>query len=763
MTGEVAAPKETSTDRQAVEGLWHVRRGFEVAFAIAYVVLVFGLLSHVTSHDIYLDSFLGSLIGRGGGALREVSGCDNGTVAGWLWWALSGSLFAAGGAWLVGFFAVALATAGFWVLLAVVRRTTSIAIAGPLLILAAYSARACFVPGGPAAGIFFLGLLSALVVGLVTASGRRFWVAVPLMMLWANIDVTWVAGACLCAGTLVALSLGQVPRRGEKMTAFAVALIATLANPDGYRLWTATLGLPFAAKSMNAWAAPIGESVSWQYWYVYAAAFAALVLAGLSRQWAALALAIASVLLCLKGLAAAWAGIAATSALGAVALALPSAVSAIARRSGAPDGTAVWIEKALGPSGDDEDDVTLSDAVVRKRYALAIVLSGAGVAACALLFAYSAVGSAAYKFGLDPGTSALPVKAVAFARENGLKGLVVTRPSSPAWAGYVLYSGWPELTVTADSRPLATREEDLELTAKVFGIAGDRRKEDIFAALDSAGVKGLIVQRDWPRAMQFRGKWVPVYWDDLSAVFVPRREEFAEMIARHDETLTYPPYFGFDLTRERIPDVIRRLSEKLKKDNDSAYVCYELGMCYYLIEDKANAALSLLVALRLDPRLAAAWHTLADIVRGRNRPALDAVLRELMLEPRLAREASGVSLMKEPEIYDACAAVLYNEAVAHDRDLAMAYLRLSEIYMRVGNRNRAIDCLYGALRADDRRPQLDKLKPGLRKELEAQITAFMNARAAAMSGIQTTDSGLAASSVSDVQSTGTVVTPPEAR
>jgi len=751
-----AGGKGIYSDEEAAEKLWHLRRGFEVAFFISFLVLVFGLVFHLTRQDVYLDTFLGSRAAAGGiSAVRALA--PGAGVTGWLWWVLARGISNLGGRWTVVFLAVLLVTAGFGIVLAVLRRSTNVVIAGALLAAAAYFGRPYFAPGGQAAGFFLFSVLGALLIESTKGTGRRIWLAVPVMALWVNMDISWPVGAALCVVAIPAVLMTRAPGKGQKALALAAAVAATLANPDGAGVYGTMWGLPLAGEAARI--APLGAEVADGKAYLLICD----IIVGLVAVAGGSAAGI--VVLFAVGLAAAGGGLSVglfpfvmMEACAAVALGFPGALAWAGKRMTGPAGqiTSEWIVPLAGASADAGEEGAARDwGRLRKRWAAQTALAGAALLTFLALFSYDGVGSRRYRFGANVGGEGLPAAAVKFIRAQGLGGTVLTWPG---WAGYVLTQGYPRVSVFCDTRPAAITPEKASAVAQAFGAP--QRAGSVAEGLRRSNIAIALVPENWPGAMGLGGSWAPVYWDDSSAVFVPRNEANAALVAAHDQSLTYPAYFGLRLTKGMIPGIISTLSARVRNEAPSAHVYYELGVCYLALDQKETAAQYLLLALKAKPTLAMAYHLLGDIVRGGNTVAKESVVGAFSGDARFAELLARFSGVKEGEAFDTLALILYWEAAKYDRDLAIAYLRLGELYLKKGNVPRTVDCLLAARRADDKKPQLDRFSAGLRKELDGEIDLLTRGPRAAgpASGTAQAPGGQKPS-----MSTDAVTTVPEAR
>lgn len=257
-----------------------------------------------------------------------------------------------------------------------------------------------------------------------------------------------------------------------------------------------------------------------------------------------------------------------------------------------------------------------------------------------------------------------------------------------------------------------------------------------------------VVPRKWGRARMISRYWSPVYWDDAAAVMMPNVQANMAFIGQHNELLTFPALFGIGLTRENLPVVMAALQKKIAADPDSSVAEYELGMCYYIEKQYDTAVKHLIVALGNDPSLASGWNSLGDIVRiTQSEDITQVLLAALSQDPMSAEAATSISKGKGPARTFLLEIYLYSQAVTYDKNLAMAYLRLGNLFLEHNDIARGLSSLQAAQQADTRSPQLDAIRPGLRKELDQRIVdyreGFARSVAASKSGVGIGSSGAA--------------------
>lgn len=684
--------------RQSAERFWHLSRGLKAAVFLAFVILVFLLFYREVNYDVRLETVLGERIASGGFAgLAETA--DPGAPAPespWLWWLVAYGLGGIFGVESIRFFAALLATAGFAVLLVAVSRRAGMVVGALLLVAAAYVARPYMAPGSQAAGIFMFAALAALVASALESPGRRIWWAVGLMVLYVNVDLSWPAGAALAIAGLGALALSKVPRRGEKALALAAALAATLLNPNFASAWPMALMLPAGAGSAAAWLSPVVAPVA----AGKAAGYLLLILAALavflSMSLAAFILAGAAALTALPGLSVASFPVFTAAAAAAAAMGLAGTAERLCLilPPGARGAVRRYVSPLFAPAGElSEPAATAADngeywKDLRAACGLQALLAAGGL----VVMLFLAAGSVG---GIYRGGQALPEGAVSFIRETGISGRALVQPS---WAGYLVLSVHGRVEPVATTRPLAASPEAATLVAWVFGGAAwpagvEARPADVAAEL---GATIALVPGEWGRALAFRDGWTPVYWDDTAAVLLADVPANAPIIERYDSSLTYPPYFTLGLSEGNIEEIRHQLTRKIDRQGDLAWAHYELAVLAYMEGKYGRAEGHLNMALAEKQDFAAALHLAGDIYRVRGD--------------------------------DQAAMRFYAGAIEREPLNAMAWLRMGNLLLKNGDWVRGLKALKAAQAADDKRPQLDGVRPGLRGELDEQIEKIISPR-----------------------------------
>lgn len=672
-----------SEARESSERFWHLDRSLKIAFVLTFVVLVFGLAFHKTNYDVHLDAVYGRMIADGGlSSLSEGLSGPATPKTGWLWWLVAYGMMRLGGTEFVAFFAALLVAAGFVMLLLALARRVNIVLAGLVLLAAAYIARPYYVPGSQAAGIFLFGALGALFVTRREGGDRRLWWAVPLVILYVNIDLSWPLAVVFCVVSMLVFA------RGKRKAILALGVcLAVLANPDflGVLDW---VNLVFPPGSAVGWLSPAVSAATVGKTGAVVLYAVCVGLAVAASRPAGFCFAVAATFALLLGLPVASFPVFVLCSAAGLTAALASVLAAVGKllRTASAGVACEWIGPLLlthlrpeePPAGDDVTWLRL-----RTLRGLSSLVTAAGLVALLALLATTVAGQDRYEIGWSDDESTLPVEAVSFITREKLDGLALVHP---AWAGYLEWRAG--VTVVADTRPLAASDARRDAAFWAFtGALGTAA--EVLRLLEEWDVAFVLAPQEWPKAHAFREGWKPVYWDDVSAVLVPDTPENAPLVEKYDTSLTYPPLFSVGSTPEETELRVKALAERLQKSPESAYASYELGWCRFALKDYDGARIWLGYATGVKEDFVPAYYLFAETCRA---------------------DGDNVG-----------ATVLYQKVLQYQRDHAMAYLRLGEIFAGQGDWMRGLKYFENARRADDARKQLDLIKPGLRAELDEYI------------------------------------------
>lgn len=181
-------------------------------------------------------------------------------AAGWLRGVLLAALVGAGGATLASV-ALGIATSGGLVLAALsVRPSTRVP--GPWLasgVLAGALVARSFLSGGVPIMVLAAGALLYVLARAREGSGRLLWLLPPLVLLWANLDGSFVSGLAIVLVVWATESRSRMAFRRALLWAAAASAVAALANPAGFGLYqwvAATAGGPAASQLSTTFASP---------------------------------------------------------------------------------------------------------------------------------------------------------------------------------------------------------------------------------------------------------------------------------------------------------------------------------------------------------------------------------------------------------------------------------------------------------------------------------------------------------------------------
>ena len=295
------------------------------AGAGAWLVAVASLVSAVTAMfsrwlfaDGYYDLYAGRYIAAHGiphrNALTLASHGAPWIDQQWLAHLAYYGAWAAGGYPAVGVLSAALAAAGFTVLALLILRRG----APPARMFAwTVAAFAAFAGNAMAFAQSFAYPLFAVVLWLILADDgaprlrARTWLAVPVLVLWANLHGSVLLGAALVvlyagyrvAGALVRRQPGPAAAYLGLAAASAGAVLCTPYGTGVIRYYGSLIGNPVLARYVSLWAPPqLGDPLSWAFFALVLAVAAAvavawrrgtrpgLLLAGITLAMVALAL-----------------------------------------------------------------------------------------------------------------------------------------------------------------------------------------------------------------------------------------------------------------------------------------------------------------------------------------------------------------------------------------------------------------------------------------------------------------------------------------
>ncbi len=353
--------------------------------------------------------------------------------------------------------------------------------------------------------LFLLTLL--LIYAAEHGSPGRLWGAVPAVALWANLHGGFLAGvgifllwgfvhlmlALWRERRLQALVVG--PQRPVLLVIVAMPL-ATLLNPYGVRLLTFLLRTATVPRPEIAEWQPIDLKSTWGILYLIALLLTAIGLAFTRRPRRPTLLVI---LVCTAFLPLTAARHTPLFALAALAFAGEHIGDAAAR----------WVPHRL-----------VNGLVARIPVRLGVVLLS-GIA----LLLFGIVVPRLRHIQIEPGSSDVPVRAVALLKESGIGGNMIVDFN---WGEYALWHLGPRIKVSIDGRRETVYSDEVyrENLRFMFGEGGWD------TLLREQGAQLALVKRTRPafNLMKLQPGWVLVYDDPLCGLFVRTESPLVEQI-----------------------------------------------------------------------------------------------------------------------------------------------------------------------------------------------------------------------------------------
>lgn len=426
----------------------------------------------------------------------------------WLSELVMWGLYSLGGFGLLNLAFAAVSALGFW--LVYLRCPARAYLAHFVVVFAAFTATITTGARPQVFNILLLGAFVFFVEGFKerVASGepaaraaRLLWPLPALGVLWANLHSGFLVGIVLLAtyvaGEAAQLRLGRRDARGldwagvRQLALFgALTALATLANPQGFRLWLypfETMGFTVVRQGwVVEWRSPDFHDISsWPFALMLAAGLATFAFA---RRMPAL-----TDLLLFLGTA--WGGL---QSVRHVALFAVVATPIVCRNLVyAIEGTRFYEEVR-----DDKPEAAPAGARPAIYWAAAaamVVLAVADARETLGRFVASQV-------------KAFPVAAVDFVEREGLSSGRVF--NAYHWGGYLIWRGLP---VHVDGRADVYGDEFMKRYTKAFFVREDWREP-----LDEYRVDYVLIEKGTPLAVLLAasGEWREAYRDELAVVFV---------------------------------------------------------------------------------------------------------------------------------------------------------------------------------------------------------------------------------------------------
>lgn len=440
--------------------------------------------------------------------------------------------------------------------------------------------------------------------------GRFIYVLPPLMLLWANLSVGAVFGI-LALGLATALEI--VGRKSWKLLPVLVlTLLASLANPETYRLYTLAIELtsdPYRALigEYQPVTADIlfGSGLRYTLWFQILAVGGALsfiLLRGWKDGFRLLLFVFFLFETCRQ-------------------IRLVEFFSLVAAPSFALLLARVFAAVPL----------TEGRGFRAFNYGLTLLIL--------LLLPSTVFRSPVYAFGVGPKAATFPDGALDFLRQQGITGRMF---NSYGFGGYIIWRGdGRKVFIDGRYRRLYTPAEYGEYKEALESAAAWRAAEQKYG-FDYALLEYDLLSQRFPEHLRDNPQWALVYWDNQSLVYVKRTPARAAMIAAREYRVARPNFLDLSYLDRyqqegRVAEVLPQLDREVALNPDNQFVVlarvylrYQLGKLYY-----AQIRDDLQRILPLKPDFAIKHSALAMILaaEGDKERARCEVERALQLDP----------------------------------------------------------------------------------------------------------------------------------
>lgn len=452
----------------------------------------------------------------------------------------------------------------------------------------------------------FLYLLARWRAGV---SGREIYLLPLLLLFWANLSVGAVFGVFAIG---LATLLDVVERRSWRLLpVLLLALLASLANPETYRLYTLAIGL-----TSDPYRTQIGEyqPVSFDILFGsglrYTLCFQILAVGGilsflLLRGWKNLFQLLLFAFLLYEACRQ---------------IRLVELFSLVA----APP-FALLLARLL--------------AVIPERLGRFATAANYGLALALLALVPATVfNSPVYAFGVGPKEGAFPEGALRFLQERQISGRMF---NSYAFGGYIIWRGeGRKVFIDGRYRRLYTPAEYGAYKGMLESADAWRAGEQQYG-FDYAVLEYDLLSQRFPEHLRDNPHWALVYWDNHSLVYVRRNAAREQLLAEREYRLARPTFLDLSYLDqyqgERLNAALAALEREVALNPDNQFVLlariylrYQLGKLYL---PQIRADLERLLPLK--PDFAMKHSALAMVLAavGETERAAEEVRRALALDP----------------------------------------------------------------------------------------------------------------------------------
>lgn len=461
--------------------------------------------------------------------------------------------------------------------------------------------------------LFSLPLLAAFLYLLerwrTGVSGRSIYLLPLLTLFWANLSVGAVFGVFALG---LATLLDVVERRSWRLVpVLLLALLASLANPETYRLYTLAIDLtsdPYRAQIGEY--QPVTRDILFGSGLRYTLCFQILAVGGilwflLLRGWKNLFQLLLFAFLLYESCRQ---------------IRLVELFSLVA----APP-FALLLSRAF--------------ALVPERLGRFAPAANYGIALLILALVPATVfKSPVYAFGVGPKEGVFPEGALRFLKERQISG---TMFNSYGFGGYIIWRGdGRKVFIDGRYRRLYTPAEYGAYKEMLESAAAWRAAEEKYG-FDYAVLEYDLLSQRFPEHLRDNPQWALVYWDNYALVYVKRTAARGALIAEREYRLARPTFLDLSYLDQyqggRLTEALALLEREVALNPDNQFVLlariylrYQLGKLYL---PQIRTDLERLLPMKPDFAMKHSALAMVLAADGENDRAAQEVRRALALDP----------------------------------------------------------------------------------------------------------------------------------
>ena len=408
-------------------------------------------------------------------------------------------------------------------------------------------------------------------------SDRGIYLVPIIMLLWVNLSVGAVFGLFF---TVAAVGLELIEKRSLRLLPLLLlTLAASLASPEGYRLYTLAFDLtsdPY--RTLIGEYQPVtmdilfGSGLRYTLWFQLLAVGTAAYFI-LCRGWRDTLKLVACAFLLYESCRQ---------------IRLVELFSVIA----APCFALLLLR--LG---------TLLPEIPQKLKTPAALLLSAAILS---LVPFAVLNSPVYAFGIGQKEGAFPEGAIRFMEEQGVKGKIF---NSYAFGGYLIWRAKDRpVFIDGRYRRVYTPAEYGEYKGMLEN-AEAWQKGEVKYGFDHALIEYDLLSRRFPAHLLTNHQWALVYWDNYSLLFVKRTPEREQLIRAHEYLVARPTFLDLSYLDQYsqkggLSEALAGLDREVALNPDNQFVLlarvylrYQLGKLY---QQQIRADLERTLAMKPD-------------------------------------------------------------------------------------------------------------------------------------------------------------------